>query len=261
MKRSLWIAVFFLVQALFGLLISPPSYAWFDETHIAVAKFAGYTKWFNACGPDMIKVKLGDKEGNNHYVNNPRGTVVTTEIVMAQVEGYDQIDEHGHLYGAIIASLRNYITDKKEGKYGEYHLAFCAHYVGDLSQPLHNTEWSSFNERNHQAVDGTVNDEVLDHLERIRVYPIKINSEEDLAREISKVANLSMMLGYRLEDENRVLTKEEAYQQLGHSASLFKGILEYAKRLVELTLEPMPGAEDGCGCDWTIRTTAPVHSK
>ncbi len=63
-----------------------------------------------------------------------------------------------------------------------------------------------------------MNDEVLDHLERIRVYPIKINSEEDLAKEISKVANLSMDLGYRLEDENRVLTKEEAYAQLGQSA-------------------------------------------
>ena len=70
-----------------------------------------------------------------------------------------------------------------------------------------------------------------------------------------------MALGYRLEDENRVLTREEAYQQLGHSASLFKGILEYAKRVIELSLEPMPGAEDGCGCDWTVWTTAPFHSK
>jgi hypothetical protein len=33
--------------------------------------------------------------------------------------------------------------------------------------------------------------------------------------------------GYKLEDEYRVLTKEEAYQQLSHSASLFKAILEY----------------------------------
>ena len=109
MKRSLWIAVFLLVQDLLGLLISPAVHAWFDETHNpAVAKVAGYSKWFNACGPDMIKVKMGDREGNNHYVNNPRGTEITAEMVMAQVERYDQIDEHGHLYGAIIGSrLRN----------------------------------------------------------------------------------------------------------------------------------------------------------
>jgi hypothetical protein len=29
----------------------------FDETHIAAAKVAGYSKWFNVCGLDMIKVK------------------------------------------------------------------------------------------------------------------------------------------------------------------------------------------------------------
>jgi hypothetical protein len=36
-----------------------------------------------------------------------------------------------------------------------------------------------------------------------------------------------MALGYKLEDENRLLTKEEAYQQVSHSASLFKAILQY----------------------------------
>jgi hypothetical protein len=102
---------------------------------------------------------------------------------------------------------------------------------------------------------------VLENLDKIKVYPIQVQCEEDVAREIARVANLSMVLGYRLEDENRVLTTEEAYVHLGHSASLFKGILEYTKRVIELSLEPMPGAEDGCGCDWTVRTTAPVQSK
>jgi hypothetical protein len=201
---------------------------------------------------------MGDREGHKHYRNNPRGTAVTPEMVMAQVEKYDQIDENGHLYGGIIASVRDYIRERKKGKYAEYHLASGAHYVADLSQPLHNTEWDSFNKRYHKAFDGVVNDEVLDNLDKIKVYPIQINSEEDLTREIARVANLSMALGYRLEDENRVLRNEEAYEQLSHSASLFKGILRYAKRVIELSLEPMPGAENGCGCDWTVLTTAPV---
>ena len=66
------------------LFYSPaPSESWFDESHVAVAKVAGYSKWFNAVGPDMIKEKMGDREGHNHYVNNPRGTVITPEMVLA----------------------------------------------------------------------------------------------------------------------------------------------------------------------------------
>ena len=40
-----------------------------------------------------------------------------------------------------------------------------------------------------------------------------------------------MALGYELEDEGRLLTKGEAYQQLSHSASLFKAILEYVTKI------------------------------
>ncbi len=59
----------------------PPalSNTWFDETHVATAKAAGYPKWFNSAGPDMIRVKMGNREGHNHFVNNPRGTTVTPE--------------------------------------------------------------------------------------------------------------------------------------------------------------------------------------
>ena len=56
-----------------------------------------------------------------------------------------------------------------------------------------------------------------------------IKSEDDLVREIVRIANLSMKLGYQLEKENRMLSKEEAYVQLGHSASLLKAILEWVR--------------------------------
>ena len=36
-------------------------------------------------------------------------------------------------------------------------------------------------------------------------------------------------LGYKLRAENRSITKAEAYVQLGHSASLFKAVLEHYK--------------------------------
>jgi hypothetical protein len=217
----MWLLTFLLV------LYPSASSAWFDETHLAIAKVAGYHKWFNAASPDVAKLKMGDKEGHNHFVNNFRGTVVTPEMVLAQVERYNQIDPMGHLYGAIIASVRDYIEAKKKGRYAEYHLAYCAHYIGDLSQPLHSILYDEYNSRNHSKTDGVINDGILDNLEAIKIYPIEIKTEEELAKEIARVANLSMVLGYKMEDEDRILSKEEAYQQISHSASLFKAVLGY----------------------------------
>jgi hypothetical protein len=221
-------------QALFSLFAFAflsyypvPSEGWFDETHVAIAKVAGYSKWFNAVGPDMIKEKMGDREGHNHFVNNFRGTEITSEMVLAQAQKYNKIDRHGHLYGAIIASVRDYLKKRETGKNAEYHMAFCAHYVGDLSQPVHHIEHNLFNYTYHKDIDGTVDEGILGNLDKIKIYPIRITSEEELAKEIARIAILSMALGYKLEDEYRVLTKEEAYQQLSHSASLFKAILAY----------------------------------
>jgi hypothetical protein len=74
-----------------------------------------------------------------------------------------------------------------------------------------------------------VNDGILDNLDKIKIYPIEIKNEEDLVREIARIANLSLPLGYKLEDENRLLTAEEAYQQLSHSSSLMKALLQYVR--------------------------------
>jgi hypothetical protein len=208
------------------------SYPWHDETHIAIVKATGYKKWYNATGADMAKLKAGRKEKLNHYVNNSRGTNVTPEMVFKQTKKYNKTNGIvGHLYGAIIASVRDYLKAKHEGKYGEYYLAFCAHYVGDLSQPLHNTLYNSYNRKNHKTIDGIINDEVLDNIAKIKIYPIKIESEKDLANEIARIANLSIKKGYQIQDENRLLTKDEAYEQISHSASLFRAILRYVAKV------------------------------
>ena len=68
MRRAISVSIALSFILLF--LSAPPSEAWFDETHVAIAKAAGYAKWFNAVGPDMIKEKLGNREGHNHFVNN-----------------------------------------------------------------------------------------------------------------------------------------------------------------------------------------------
>jgi hypothetical protein len=148
-------------------------------------------------------------------------------MILAQVERYNQKDLVGHLYGAIIASVRDYIEYKEKGRYAEYHLAYCAHYIGDLSQPLHNTLYDDYNKKNHNKTDGVINDGILDNLEAIKVYPIEIKTQEDLSKEIARIANISMTLGYKLESEGRLLSREEAYQQIGHSGSLTKAVLGY----------------------------------
>ncbi|MCB2148211.1 MAG: hypothetical protein KQI81_17170 [Deltaproteobacteria bacterium] len=220
---------FFLTLSL--ITYSSPGWAWHDETHLAVANAAGYEKWFNAAGADITKIKAGDVENKNHYVHNPPGTVVTAAMVLDQADRYNHShDANGHLYGAIIASIREYRTTTQTGKYAQYHLAFCAHYVGDLSQPLHNILPNNYNQHNHAATDGIINDEVLYNLSLIEIYPINIQSEGDLAREIARIANLSINLGYQLEMEDRMLSRQEAYEQISHSASLFRAILEYVDR-------------------------------
>ena len=213
------------------------AFGWHDETHLAVAKAAGYSKWYNAVGADITKTKAGSIEFYNHYFNNNNNVEVNPEMVLSQVNKYNnREDKEGHLYGAIIASLRGYKKTVEAGKYPEYHIAFCAHYAGDLSQPLHNTPYDDFNKTHHVVNDGLVENEVLKNIARIEknMYPVNLNPkhfEEDLLREITRIANLSRTLGYKLRTENRDMTREEVYIQLGHSASLLKAILKYLGKI------------------------------
>ena len=55
-----------LLTVFFVISFSGNSYPWYDETHIATAKAAGYKKWYNATGADMAKLKAGRKERFNH---------------------------------------------------------------------------------------------------------------------------------------------------------------------------------------------------
>jgi hypothetical protein len=231
MKMKKYLYGFILAGIVGSFLNATHSFGWHDETHLAIARAAGYKKWYNAAGADMTKIKAGKSEGLNHFVNNPPDTIVTSRMVMKQVKKYNKLDYNGHLYGAILGSLRDYIETTAEGKYAQYHLAFCAHYVGDLSQPLHNALYNDYNREYHQATDGIINDEVLDHPEKIKIYPVVIHSEDDLAGEIAKIAALSLQKANQLEREKRLLSKEEAYTQISHSASLFKAILKYVSEI------------------------------
>jgi len=222
-----------LLPIVFAILLvsGHAAFAWHDETHIAVAKAAGYAKWYNAAGPDMAKTKAGSIEGFNHFYDNPSNAEITPAVILEQIDRYNNPrHEEGHLYGAIVASLREYRNAVGLGKYAEYHLAFCAHYITDLSQPLHNIPYDDFNRQYHSANDGIVNKTVLENLDKIRkhMYEISLRPdrvEEDLTHEIARIANISRKFGYALKREERTMTEEEAFTQLGHSASLLKAVI------------------------------------
>jgi hypothetical protein len=231
-RRALPILMY--LAAFFGAVNM--SWAWHDETHIAVAQAAGYRKCYDAAAPDIAKAKLRnaaakdagvkDIEENNHYFDNVDAREVTPAMVLEQAGKYNTPgDGEGHLYGAIIASLEEY--QKAEG-YKEELMAFAVHYIGDLSQPFHNT---AVDKQVHIANDGIVEAEVLGNIRKIkdRMYEIDLprrDFENSLAREIARVANISRTLAAKVKlRKDRVMTKEEAYVQLGHSASLLRAVL------------------------------------
>jgi hypothetical protein len=106
-------------------------------------------------------------------------------------------------------------------------MAYLVHYVGDLSMPLHHAMYNGFNRKYHLTIDGIIEDEVLANVDQIKNYPITITSQADLASQVTRIANISKTLGHQLEAENRLLTREEAYQMISHSASLLRAILAY----------------------------------
>lgn len=207
--------------------------AWNDNTHLAISRAAGYEKWYNSAAADAAKIKAGLVEEQNHYSNIPLNVLINRTIVLQQVTKYNSnTDTGGHLYGAILGALLTYIDDTGMKKYADYSLAYMAHYIGDLSQPLHNMEYNKFNKNMHLQCDEIVDSEVQGNIAEIQknMYLVTIRKQlfqEDIADAISHVANESRILAKQLEIEKRPLTKREAYKQLGHSASLLKGILQY----------------------------------
>ena len=230
-------------------LCSNHTMAWHDATHMAVAKAAGIDNYaYLAVGADMAKEKAGDIEAGNHYHNNPRGVEITPGMVLGQFSDYNKPgDAVGHLYGAIVASVNDYIIKGSGGKYALYTLGYAAHYIGDLSMPFHNMTFNDFNKTNHTANDGIVEitgprDETTDEkVARLageiqkrmsKLPPIQLSTNinsfyKEMAVHIAAIANRASALGYAMQEANpqrTTLTEEEVYLQLAQSAQLLKAV-------------------------------------
>lgn len=86
---------------------------------------------------------------------------------------------------------------------------------------------NQFNISRHFDNDCLIENEISTNLNKVELFPITIKNEEDLIQNISSIAAKSKELAYKLQKEDRNMTKEEAYQQISQSASLFKAVLEY----------------------------------
>ena len=217
------------------MLSSVQAYAWHDKTHLSIAEAAGFELWYSAAAPDVAKSKSEFRpiEEKNHYFNNNAQKEVDEAMVLEQAARYNKTgDAEGHLYGAIIGAVRAYKEESASGKYAEYPLVFCAHYIGDLSMPLHNTEYDDFNKKRHTVNDGIIESSVRNNIGYIQrnMSEIIIENESDLAREIAKVANTARRLGIKIRKENRNMTQEEAYIQVSQSSSLLKAVLNYVRK-------------------------------
>ncbi|NTW53239.1 MAG: hypothetical protein HGB15_00390 [Chlorobaculum sp.] len=224
------------LAALFcGQPFQPEALAWHDKTHLSVAEAAGFELWYSAAAPDVAKSKemFEPFEKPNHFFNNTANKPVTPDMVMKQAGSYNKpCDEEGHIYGAIIGSVREYQTASKTGKYANYPLVFCAHYCGDLSMPLHNTTYDDFNKERHSVNDGIIENSVRGNIAKIQsmMTPPVIQSEADLVKEIAAIAESARLLGLKMRQENRNMTPEEAYTQVARSASLLKAILAWSEK-------------------------------
>jgi hypothetical protein len=227
MKRPLFA---FLVIVLFVSCFSP-AMAWHDRTHLAVGVAAQFDQAYNLAGPDVAKLKSDTVEEYNHWVDNSEATAITKALIKGQIQKYNvgtERERRGHLYGAIVASVRAYQDEAGAGRFATYHLAYAGHYIGDLSMPLHNIDNRLLDTLpNHYENDHIVEDEITTNMDKIQLSPMTIKNEEDLIQIIAQIATKSKDLGYKLVEEKRNMTKDEAYQQVSQSASLFKAVLEY----------------------------------
>jgi hypothetical protein len=227
MKR---IPIGFLVIVLFVSCFGS-AMAWHDRTHIAVGTAAQFDQAYNLAAPDVAKLKADTVEEYNHWVSNSETTAITKALIKGQIQKYNvgaESERTGHLYGAIVAAIRAYQDESGAGKFAVYHLAYAGHYIGDLSMPLHNIDNSLLDTLpNHYDNDHIVENEITTNMDKIKLFPMTIKNEDDLIQNIALIATKSKDLGYKLLKEKRNMTKEEAYQQISQSASLFKAVLEY----------------------------------
>jgi hypothetical protein len=248
---------------LIALAFSTNALAWSCKTHIFIAQEAGIKNPEIVCFADLSKKENDSLLGPFHWHDASPSTVVTPYYIDQYqiIEGmYVKLgsseskpikirvpDPSGVLYWKILE-----LYQKMKGETGweyEYYLINIAHYVGDLSQPLHNFPYGDepasdgkaypeaglWNKKHHMEFDDALDSYLpLDKKDRKTfrslINPVRVTSTDDLKKEIAKVANSSIALANKCYFEKRIITRDEALRQVAMSVSLLKAIIESTKR-------------------------------
>lgn len=204
-----------------------PVNSWFDKTHIAVVQACNVQ--YSPClaiAPDVVSHKY-PVEAANHF-SSAANVSVSFNYVLKQVVRYDKDDSKGHLYGAIIASARQVYKNMKNQVRPDYDYAFLAHYVGDLSQPLHNSPYDLFNKKNHKRIDGLVDDiPNLAELIFLRMGKLRICTDAEIVVAVADLANKARAADKIL--RNHEFSQSDALNLLGRSATLLNAIDIYLR--------------------------------
>jgi hypothetical protein len=252
----------FCVVVLIIHLSSPYACPWSSATHTFIAQKAGIPNPQYANFPDLSRNENYSLLLPYHWHDASPSTVVTPDYIdqyQITVGDYVKVgaseskpikikvpDHAGVLYWKIL-ELYQQMKGTSGWEY-DYYLFNSAHYVGDLSQPLHNfpydnepasdrkiySEIGAWSKENHRAFDDVLEssfplDQKTEKIFDTWIAVPSIKSSDDLKREISKVANHSIALANRCYSEKRIITKDEAMRQISKSVSLLKAIIASTK--------------------------------
>ena len=244
-------------------IFSNQAFAWSSKTHIFIAQEAGLKDPEASCFPDLSKKDNDALLGPFHWHDASPNTVVTPDyidrfqIIDSQYvkAGFPESkpikikvpDPSGVLYWKIM-ELYQAMKSATGWEY-EYYLTNIAHYVGDLSQPLHNFPYGTqpasdgksypqvgaWAKQHHLEFDDILEsslplDKKSEEKFQAMIQPTQIKSIDDLKREISKIANSSIALANKCYSEKRIITQDEASKQVALSVSLLRAIIDSTKK-------------------------------
>lgn len=242
------------------LIFFSQSYAWDCFTHAYIAKKAGIKIPEAACMPDIIRDENYELLAPMHYHNAAPQTVVTPEyidkysvkevIVNADGRAVKILLPHqaGVLYWKIVnlyEKMKSLDKTKPDNLLAyEYYLVTIAHYIGDLSQPLHNFPYGesvasdgkiyidegNFNREFHikfdEAFDPYMGKPETEERINRALKTINIKNTEDLKNEISKIANSAIKIANQCFKEKRMPEEEELTEQIAWSISLLRAVIK-----------------------------------
>jgi hypothetical protein len=241
------------------LLIPSTGLPWSEKAHTFIAAQAGMKSPEFSNLPDLIRKDNYDLYAPLHIHFAAPGARITSENIdkfkirtmrFTLSSGYKAKlrvpDPAGVLYWNIIDVYRK-LRNARGWEY-QYYLFNFAHFVADLSQPLHNYPWGdhpasdgkvypeigAWSKDNHRAFDKSLDkflppdSKTKEILER-EIQKIEINSARDLKKEVLRIANSALDLANKCYAERRQMTREEGLRQIAMSISLLRAVMADTK--------------------------------